>query len=58
MYTKFVAENPGMTEQDFKELRDLALKAKSVGTKTFFKINNLIMADQPDQDAQREIKGN
>jgi len=58
MYGKFVSKNPGITKQDFKELRTLALGAKTTGVKSFFEINNIVMSEQPDSDSQKEIKGN
>lgn len=58
MYKRFLAKNPdadGMTEVDFKELRDLALE-KGGGVKKFFALKGIVMEEMPSEDELHEMK--
>lgn len=55
MYQNFLAKNPGVTEADFKELRDLALH-KTGGVKKFFALQGIVMEEAPAAEELSEIK--
>lgn len=55
MYEKFVSKNPGVTKEDFKELRGLALN-KGGGVKKFFALNGVVMEESPAPEELHEMK--
>lgn len=57
MYQKFAEKNPGMTEDDFYELRQLARSAHSTGAKKFYGVAGVLMEEEniPKGDDMREI---
>ena len=58
MYKSFLAKNPdaeGMSELDFKELRDMALE-KGGGVKKFFALKGIVMEEMPSGDELHEMK--
>ena len=58
MYEKFVAKNPGMSEDDFLELRTMALKASSTGAKQFYSAGGVLMEESalPTGDEMKELR--
>ena len=58
LYNKFLEKNPGITVEDFSELRGYALKSRNPGVKTFFSVNGVVMGvgEKLDRDEARELK--
>lgn len=58
MYEKFALKNPGMTEDDFYELRQLARNAHSVGAKKFYGVAGVLMEEEniPKGDEMKETR--
>lgn len=56
LYNKFAAKNPGWTEEDFLELREVALSKTSGKIQKFFEVNGVVMENKPDADDLRNIK--
>ena len=57
MYARFAAKNPGITEEDFMELRKLALSAKTQGAKRFYEVGGVLMqsGELPKGDEMKEL---
>jgi len=56
LYKQFVVKNPGITEEDFLELRKFAVGA-SPAVQEFYKVNNVLMQEKPDDDEKNQIEG-
>lgn len=58
LYNKFIEKNPGITMEDFTELRGYALKSRNPGAKNFFSVNGVIMESKGnlDTDEAKELK--
>jgi hypothetical protein len=52
---KFIKDNPGMNESDFKELRKDALSTQNPTAKKFYAMHGVIMEEQPDEQTLDEL---
>lgn len=55
MYEKCISMNPGLTEDDWLELRESALSVKNPGAQKFFAIHGLYTNEKPDADTIEEL---
>ena len=55
MFLKFVEKNPGITEDDFIELRGLALSGRSSAVKNLLTVNGIVM-EEKDLPSAEEVK--
>ena len=56
LYKKFAEKFPGMTEDDFLELRSNALSVASSSPHTFTEVNGQLMDTPPNPDEIKELK--
>ena len=55
LYKKCLERNPGLTEQDFKELRNDAINTKSPRVQKFFEVNGVLMENKPSGEEIKEM---
>ena len=59
LYQKCIDKNPGLTREDWKELRESYIGGdlgRYKGVKKLFELNALILGEKPDLETQQEMK--
>ncbi|MEI6580937.1 MAG: hypothetical protein WCO07_02050 [bacterium] len=57
MYQKCIAMNPGITVEDWLELRGYAQKTTSQAVKKLYEVNGILMEEVPDKEDLEQLKG-
>lgn len=58
LYQKCIAKNPGLTREDWKELRESYVQenlGKFKGVERLFELNGIILGEMPDAESKQEM---